>query len=95
MTQRNPILVLLLCCTPYALYWYYVTANELKAKQGLDMPPIWMILIMPLYAYMYYTKAEKVAGVSWILGVLFGPIAAYLAQTKYNALAGGAAQRAA
>lgn len=49
MTERNPVLVVLLSlvtCTIYAYYWLFVTSRELREVTGRDEPSPWLDLIL-------------------------------------------------
>lgn len=103
MTQRSPIVVLILCCITFGIYplvWMWNTGNEMNAKYNTGLPPMWQVII-PLYgilvAWKFASAVQKVSGVSAILVFLFFPIGAFLAQGKFNEMGagGGMQQRAA
>jgi hypothetical protein len=101
MTQRSPAIMFLIACTGIgALWWYFVTSDELNKKFNTQLPPAWHIIIPILniiWAYKFWNGVQKVTGFSWIVGFLLGPIGVFLAQGKLNTAGQGGAgmQRAA
>jgi hypothetical protein len=99
MTQRNPIVVFLLAAITgiYGLYWVIVTRDEMNSKYNTEIPPWWHLLIPILniiFMYKYWSAAQKVSGVHWIVGFLLGPIGMFLVQSRFNALALPAGEQA-
>jgi hypothetical protein len=96
MTQRSPVTVLILWCVTFGIYpliWLISTKNELNQKFNAGIPTGWLLILGPLglyWSYKYWTAVQKVTGVSWILGFLFGPIGAFMAQGKFNETGAGA-----
>lgn len=98
MTQRNPIVVLLLWCVTFGIYpllWCIGTKDELNAKFNTGIPTGWMLIIPVLnlfWMFKFWSGVQKATGVSWIIGFLLGPIGAFLAQGKFNEMGSGGAQ---
>lgn len=49
MTERNPVVVLLLTfvtCTLYGYWWLFATSGELRRESGRDEPNPWLDLIL-------------------------------------------------
>ncbi len=97
MTNRSPILVLvlsLLTCGIYHIYWFVVTKNELNAR-GADIPTAWLIIIPFVNIYWLWrfcAGVEKVSGFtaigSFLLQFFFGSIGAAIIQYQLNTTAG-------
>jgi len=81
----------------YALYWFYVTATEMKylAKDENASPGLWLVLMfIPFGAfyshYKYGELYEKVADdnlsrwILFILWIIFSPAVWFIVQTELN-----------
>ena len=98
MTNRSPIVVLLLSlvtCFLYLIYWYIKTADELKTRGGEI--PHWILLFIPV-ANLYWiwkwsaaiekaTKGTTSGAVAFLLMFFLGPIGAAILQDKFNKVA--------
>ncbi len=97
MTQRNPLVVLLLGLFTFGIYplvWLVGTKGEMVAK-GADIPTGWL-LIIPILNLLWLWKwaqgVEKVTGgdmggaLAFILLFFLGPIGMLLIQGKFNAV---------
>jgi hypothetical protein len=99
MTQRSPIVVLLLSFTGiYLIYWWIVTKDEMNQKFGTQIPTGWH-LIIPILNLIWLWKwckgAEKVTGfsgaVAFIMSLFYlSWLAAFLLQGKFNTVGAGA-----
>jgi hypothetical protein len=95
------VLLMVITFGLYSLYWFYQTANEIKAhtKDEEAAPTLWLILmIVPLgIFYSYYKYCEMYAKMcsekidKWILMIIwffFAPGLWFLVQRDLNKLAG-------
>lgn len=94
MTKRNPFTVWLfsvITCGIYAIYWYYVTTEQMKTR-GADIPTF-ILLFIPLVGLFWVWKfmegVQKVtngkanAGSTFLLCFAFG-IGIIFAQKALN-----------
>jgi hypothetical protein len=101
MTERSPIVVLILFCVTfgiYPIYWFIKTREEM-VNLGADIPN-WILLFVPilnlLWIYKYcqgvekVTKGEQAAMMTLIFFLILGPIGAFIVQGKFNEIGGGA-----
>ena len=104
MTQKNPVVVLVLTFVTLGIYgiiWLARTRGEMVAR-GAQIPTTWLIII-PIVNLFYYWKwskgVEHVAGASgplmFILWLLLSPVAIIYAQVQFNKVGGGVAPVAA
>ncbi|MCR5113222.1 MAG: DUF4234 domain-containing protein [Acholeplasmatales bacterium] len=85
MTKRSIVTIIILSlitCGIYAIYWTYVTANELNAKDNTEAPLTNYIvafllgiitcgIYMIYWNYKFYVKADKALGTdSWIVNFI-------------------------
>ena len=85
MTKRSVITVIILSlvtCGIYSLYWTYVTAEELNAKDNTEAPLTNFIVAFLLgwitcgiyllyWDYKFYVKADKALGTeNWIVNFI-------------------------
>ena len=95
MTKRNPFVVFLLTFITigiYAIYWYIVTAREMRAK-GADIPH-GILIIIPIANLFWMWKwsegvekvtAGKLGGVlAFVLVLALGVIGMAVVQSKFN-----------
>ena len=97
--NRNPLLVVLLMiltCGLYGLYWYYSTAAELKAKGHLDMSPLLLVVLLfiPLLGfYSMWVHCQAIEGLSggkksgllcFVLLLVFFPAFVFVFQSELN-----------
>jgi hypothetical protein len=101
MTQRSPIVVLLLSFTGiYLIYWWVVSKNEMNAKFNTGIPTAWYLIIPILnllWMWKFWQGVQKVTGFSGVAGFLMSLfylswLAAFITQGKFNTVGGGAAQ---
>ncbi len=91
------ILLMILTFGFYALYWFYVTAEEMKteARDEQASPALWLVLLFIPFVcfYSWYKHAELYEKISsdklnrWILFVLwivFTPAVWFIVQTELN-----------
>ena len=104
--ERNPLVVILLTlitCGFYGLFWLYATSDELNSKGSLEMSPVLIILLcfipfVNLFAiWKYCAGIEKLSGgntsgiLLFILAIIFFPAFYFIAQSELNKHAGAAA----
>jgi len=97
--KRNPVVVLLLSlltCFVYMLYWVFSTSRELNKKGALDMSAGLMLVlcfipIVSLFAIWKHCSAVETlsegntSGVLlFVLWIVFFPIALFMAQSELN-----------
>lgn len=95
MTQRNPIMVLILGCVTLGIYnliWFWQTCSELNAKGATVPNPI--LLFIPIvgifWLWKYSEGVEKVTAgaqtgvMAFILFWFVNPVGMFLTQQKYN-----------
>ena len=98
------VLLIIVTCGIYAIYWFYQTANELKnvANDQEASPALWTaLLFIPFGAFFSYYKYgepyEKVSAEKfnkWLLFVLwlvFSPAVWFIVQMDLNKRAGAGA----
>jgi hypothetical protein len=93
MTNRNPILVLVLSlvtCGIYHIYWFVVTKNELN-QRGADIPTAWLLIIPFVNLYWLWKFSDGVqrfsgfsAIGSFLLTLFLGAIGAAIVQAQLN-----------
>lgn len=95
MTNRNPILVIILgflTCGIYHLYWLVSTKSELNAR-GANIPTAWLLIIPFVNIYWLWCWSqgvEKVTGNSlgavpaFLLAMLLGNIGGGITQSYFN-----------
>ena len=98
LTNRSPIMVLLLTIITfgiYAIYWHIKTAWELK-DCGADIPTAWLIIIPIISIWWMWKMCEGVelvtdgrmsTAVAFILLYLLGMIGAMIIQNSLNDVA--------
>ena len=101
--QRSPIAVILLTlltCGFYGLFWYYSTADELHGKGKLETSPVLLLLLMfipPLGLFSVWKHSAGIEALSdgntsgvllFILAIFFFPAQLFIAQTELNKHAG-------
>lgn len=80
MTKRSVLTVILLSivtCGIYSIYWYYQTANELNACEEQDQLPNYIVAILLSFVtcgiygiywlYKFYKKVDTVCGTNDLL----------------------------
>jgi hypothetical protein len=96
--HRNMVVQVLLCiitCGIYALYWFYATATEMKDLNADPeaSPGLWTVLLFipPFAFYSHYKYAEQFEDLTdfnkWILFILwlvFCPAVWFIVQTELN-----------
>lgn len=96
------VLLMIVTFGIYAIYWFYVTASEMKeiTKDADAAPGLWTFLFfIPLGAfysqYQYSKLYEKICSeklnkwVIFIIGLVLAPAVWFLVQTDLNKLADG------
>lgn len=77
MTNRHPVMVIvlsLLTCGIYHIYWYVVTKTEMNAR-GADIPTAWLILIPFVNIYWLWRWSQ---GVERVTNASLGAVPALL-----------------
>lgn len=95
--ERNPIVVILLIvitCGIYGLYWFYATAKEMNDLGKLEKSAgniLVMFFVFSPIAIWWYAKGiselsggEKGAGMMFALAIFFAPAFYYMAQAELN-----------
>jgi hypothetical protein len=95
MTRRDPIVVILLTIVTlgfYAVFWFYWTKNEMRAR-GADIPTF-LLYFLPLVNYYWLWKwcegAEMVtarrmsSGTAFLLIFFLGIIGGAIVQNSFN-----------
>ncbi|MFW5739396.1 MAG: DUF4234 domain-containing protein [Myxococcota bacterium] len=95
MIHESPVKIILLTmvtCGLYAIYYFYKSAEELNAR-GAEIPAFWWMFI-PLLGLLWSWKwaqgVEKVTGgqqsavMTLVFLMFLGPIGQYLVQSKLN-----------
>lgn len=95
MTKRSVVAVILLnliTCGIYNLYWYVKTKDEM-VMQGATIPTGWLLIIPVVNIYWmwkwsegveYVTRGKTSAAVSFILMFLLGMIGMAILQSIFN-----------
>ena len=96
--ERNPITVIILMmvtCGIYGLYWMIQTKNEINEKGG-DIPTAWLIIIPIANFYWLWkyveqwhaiAKPEQELMMVILVYLIFSPLAIYWIQVALNKLA--------
>lgn len=96
ITQRNPVVVLVLTlvtCGLYGLYWFWVTRDEINSLGG-DVPHPILIIIPIANLYFLWKYSECLAKnviqkedskiMYFLLFIVIGIVGIFLAQTELN-----------
>jgi hypothetical protein len=102
MTQRSPIVVLLLACITFGIYplvWFVNTKEEM-VQQGAEIPTAWL-LIIPIANLIWtwkwckgvdhVTRGGTSAGLALVMLLFLGPIGMAVIQGGFNKRQLGAA----
>jgi hypothetical protein len=95
MTERNPIVVLLLGCITFGIYpliWMVSTKDEM-VQQGAEIPTAWLLLV-PIISLIWtwkwcqgvehVTRGETSAVVALLMMAFLGPIGMFVIQGAFN-----------
>ncbi len=105
ITQRNPVLVIVLSFVTfgiYAIYWVVKTKGEINSL-GAKIPTAWLIIIPIANLYFIYKYAEGFSTlvkkdnntILWfLLWIVIGPVAMILIQIELNKFASTAGRPA-
>jgi uncharacterized membrane protein YozB (DUF420 family) len=106
MTERNPIVVVLLTIVTIGIYgivWLVTTKGEMNAR-GAQIPTAWLLIIPFVNIYWLWKYAQGVeevtskgmtAPIAFILLFLLGMIGAAIIQVEFNKLSAAPASAAA
>jgi hypothetical protein len=102
MTNRNPIVVFILCFVTFYIYqliWLVKTKEEMNSSAQAGIPTAWL-LIVPIANLFWLWKWSEGVGkatnggysgaVAFLLMWILGPIGAAILQAKFNEVAAAA-----
>lgn len=97
--ERNPIVVIILSmvtCGIYALYWYFATAKEMAEMGKLETSPgliLGLFFCGPAALFSIWKHSEGISAVSngeqsqgllFVIALVFAPAYQFMAQTELN-----------